>query len=57
MLAIVASFFTIYHMGIGLVPGLLGFSSALWGLQYLRMQPAQQLDTLKWFFKVQSCWL
>ena len=55
MLAVCASFFTIYHMGIGLLPGILGLNSAVWGRRYLGMQPAQQLDNLNWFFKVQSC--
>lgn len=50
--AVYVSFFTVYHIGLGIFPGILGIITAVWGLWWLRLQPVQQASNMKYFFKV-----
>ena len=50
--AVYVSFFTVYHIGLGILPGVLGMVTAVWGLWWLCLQPDQQASNMKYFFKV-----
>ena len=50
--AVYVSFFTVYHIGLGIFPGILGMVTAVWGLWWLCLQPEQQASNMKYFFKV-----
>ncbi len=50
--AVYVSFFTVYHIGLGILPGILGMVTAVWGLWWLSLQPGQQASNMKYFFKV-----
>lgn len=51
--AVHVSFFTVYHIGLGILPGILGMVTAVWGLWWLCLQPGQQASNMKYFFKMQ----
>ncbi|DBB15371.1 TPA: hypothetical protein ACH3X3_003610 [Trebouxia sp. C0006] len=51
--AVYVSFFTVYHIGLGIFPGILGIITAVWGLWWLRLQPVQQASNMKYCFKMQ----
>ena len=46
------AFFTVYHIGLGIFPGILGMVTAVWGLWWLCLQPEQQASNMKYCFKV-----
>ena len=50
--AVYVSFFTVYHFGLGIFPGILGMVTAVWGPWWLCLQPEQQASSVKYFFKV-----
>ena len=50
--AVYVSFFTVYHIGLGIFPGILGMVTAVWGLWWLCLQPEQQASNMRYFFKV-----
>ncbi len=50
--AVYVSFFTVYHIGLGIFPGILGMVTAIWGLWWLCLQPEQQASNMQYFFKV-----
>lgn len=50
--AVYVSFFTVYHIGLGIFPGILGMVTAVWGLWWLCLQPEQQASNMKYVFKV-----
>lgn len=49
--------FILHHLpcGLGIVPGILGINTALWGLHWLRKQPEQQAQKTPFLFKVSFC--
>lgn len=51
--AVYVSFFTVYHIGLGIFPGILGMVTAVWGLWWLCLQREQQASNMRYFFKMQ----